>query len=441
MAKISVLAGSTGVSVNLFINSSTSTTGAGQSGIVFNAASFTAYSIRQRTTATPITLATSTVGNGWTSGGFIEIDSTHCPGWYNFDIPNAVIGTGSPFASVHFQGAAGMAPLPLEIELTAWNNQDGVRGGLTSLSTAVPGAVNGLMIAGTNSACTVNIVGTHTGNLTGSVGSVVGSVGSVTTGVTSTSVTDKSGYILSTGTHTNAVIPTVNVVQTATVNNLTSNALSRYFDTDAGTYATSSANSVVKQIADNAIGAGGAPTVAQIATAVWAKFGTGTVMLSTGTHVGAVIPTVNSIQTSADGRMANLDATVSSRAAAVILGTSTSADIATGLDAIRAKTGNLPSAPAATGDAMALTSGERTTLATVITTSSLTESYRGTGAGGSVAQMLYEIQAHVGNFVLVGTATSTGDGTKSLLKVDGTTTAATFLITSTAAPSGIKRNA
>lgn len=45
---------------------------------------------------------------------------------------------------------------------------------------AVPGAANGLFIAGSNAATTANITGNITGNLSGSVGSVTGAVGSVT---------------------------------------------------------------------------------------------------------------------------------------------------------------------------------------------------------------------------------------------------------------------
>ena len=57
-------------------------------------------------------------------------------------------------------------------------------GTINSLPDAVAGATNGLLIAGTNAATTVNITGNVTGNLSGSVGSVTGAVGSVTAGVT-----------------------------------------------------------------------------------------------------------------------------------------------------------------------------------------------------------------------------------------------------------------
>lgn len=449
MAKISVQAGSTGVSVNLFINSSTSTTGLGQAGIVFNAASFTCYYVRQRTTATPITLATSTVGNPWVTGGFIQIDSVNAPGWYNFDIPNIVLGTGSPFASVHFQGAANMAPLPLEIELTAWNNQDIVTGGLIAISsTGTLGSVSN--VRGTSTV--VLAAGTHTGVV----------IPVVQTASNVINVTGTATVVLWGGTHTGAVIPViqtasvalvannvgtatsvllVDTVRTSTVSNFTAGALGRFFDLDAGQYSTSSAQSVVKQISDNAIGAGGAPTVAQITTAVWAKFGTGTVMLSTGTHTGAIIPNVLAINTSSDGRMANLDAAVSSRSvyaggavASVTAGVTTTS--------VADKTGYTLSVQnwSSAGDQMALTAAERTSLTTVIGTSVMSEAYRANGAAGSIAQLLYEALGHLGESVIVTTSTAVGGATKSIRKIDHTTTAATFLLNDTSSPTSITRN-
>ena len=63
----------------------------------------------------------------------------------------------------------------------------------------VPGAANGLFIAGSNAATTVNF----TGNLSGSVGSVTGAVGSVTGAVGSlTTNNDKTGYALTSGERT-----------------------------------------------------------------------------------------------------------------------------------------------------------------------------------------------------------------------------------------------
>ncbi len=49
--------------------------------------------------AVAITPATATLGT-FTSGGFIEIDSTNMPGWYEFGIPNLCLVNGSKFCAI-----------------------------------------------------------------------------------------------------------------------------------------------------------------------------------------------------------------------------------------------------------------------------------------------------------------------------------------------------
>lgn len=149
MPKLSIVAGSTSQTVNLFIQDSSSTTGAGLAGLAFNTASLTAYYALPKAASTAITLATlAAVTSAYSSGGFKEIDATNMPGWYRFDIPDAALASGR-FVSMHLRGATNMAPLPLEIELTATNNQDGVRGGMTALPNAAAEAAGGLYTRGT----------------------------------------------------------------------------------------------------------------------------------------------------------------------------------------------------------------------------------------------------------------------------------------------------
>jgi hypothetical protein len=64
------------------------------------------------------------------------------PGIYRFDIPNAALASGNGRSVViMLSGATNMAPLPIEIELTGWDNQDSVHGGMSALP---------------NTACTTN---------------------------------------------------------------------------------------------------------------------------------------------------------------------------------------------------------------------------------------------------------------------------------------------
>jgi hypothetical protein len=139
----------------VFIQDSSSTTGAGLTGLVFNSAGLTCYYALPRAAAVSVTLATlAAVTSAYSSGGFKEIDATNMPGWYRLDIPDAALASGR-FVGLHLKGATNMAPLPLEIELSALDNQDGVRGGLTALPNAAAAATGGL-------ACLVAFGGTAT---------------------------------------------------------------------------------------------------------------------------------------------------------------------------------------------------------------------------------------------------------------------------------------
>lgn len=155
MAKFSIQGGATSESVNLFIQDSSSTTGAGLTGLVYNSAGLTCYYNSRRGNATAVTLATlANPDSAWSSGGFKEISSTNMPGMYRFDIPNAaLVSGGSPavgrYVTFMLKGATNMAPCVFELELTATNNQDSVRGGMTALPNAAAEAAGGLYTRGT----------------------------------------------------------------------------------------------------------------------------------------------------------------------------------------------------------------------------------------------------------------------------------------------------
>lgn len=119
--KLQKVLGATSEIWQVFIQDSSSTTGAGLTGLAFNSASLTAYYHRDTdTTATAITLATMTVGT-FTSSGFKEIDATNMPGWYQFCPPNAALASGAKSCAFHLKGATNMAPLPIEVQLVAVN--------------------------------------------------------------------------------------------------------------------------------------------------------------------------------------------------------------------------------------------------------------------------------------------------------------------------------
>jgi len=125
--KLKLKEGTTSKLARIFVQDSSSTTGAGLTGLVFNSASLTAYWIAEGdATATAITLATMTAGT-WASGGFDEVDATNLPGVYEIGLPNVCVdATSEGSVVVMLKGATNMAPVLLEIELDAIDYRAGV---------------------------------------------------------------------------------------------------------------------------------------------------------------------------------------------------------------------------------------------------------------------------------------------------------------------------
>lgn len=98
----------------------------------------------------------------------------------------------------------------------------------------------------------------------------------------------------------------------------------------------------------------------------------------------------------------------------------------TEIAAIKAKTDNLPASPAATGDAMTLTSAYDFAKGTV----AMTESYAAQGATMTPVQALYQINQHLGESSISST-------TKTVKKRDGSTSAKTFTLNDATTPTAI----
>ena len=144
MAALDFQVGSTSQLDEIFIQDSSSTTGAGLTGLTSASSGLTCYRSRADDgnaggTAVSLT-STGTLGT-WASGWFKEKDATNEPGVYEIGITNASLATGSRFVVLYFKGATNMAPLVVKYQLTGWNNQDGVHGGMSALP---------------NTACTTN---------------------------------------------------------------------------------------------------------------------------------------------------------------------------------------------------------------------------------------------------------------------------------------------
>ena len=137
---LTFIAGATSQYVDIFVGDSSSTTGAGLSGLAYNSGSLTCYYHRDSAnSSTSVALASGTLGT-WATGMFKEVDATNMPGWYQFGIPNAALASSAKEVNFLFKGASNMVPTPLKIRLSAVNPDDNVRMGMTALPNVVSGA-------------------------------------------------------------------------------------------------------------------------------------------------------------------------------------------------------------------------------------------------------------------------------------------------------------
>lgn len=149
MAKRTIKAGVADQTVDVFIMDSTSTSGAGLSGLVYNSSGLKCYYRKGATgAATALTLATQTVGGAHSDGGFVEIDATNMKGVYRLDLSDTIVAA-TPWVTIYLYGATNMAPVVLELEVVSVDPFDTVRYGLTALPNAAAEAAGGLYTRGT----------------------------------------------------------------------------------------------------------------------------------------------------------------------------------------------------------------------------------------------------------------------------------------------------
>lgn len=233
MAKREILAGSTDQTIDVLIMDSSSTVGAGLTGLAYNTAGLTCY-YRKGATGTPtaLTLATQTVGGAHSDGGFVAVDGTNCPGQYRLDLSDTIVATAG-MVTLYLRGAANMAPCTVEIEVVSVNKFDSVRMGLTALPNAAAEAAGGLYTRGTGAG---QIAQSNNGQIDTDVKRLGGT----------TQTGADVGGIVSSGTHGNAALYTI---LTSTGVKLAAAAVQSIWD--ALTSALTTANSVGKLLVDN----------------------------------------------------------------------------------------------------------------------------------------------------------------------------------------------
>lgn len=350
--KLSLKAGTTSKDVNIFIQDNSVNTGAGLTGLAYNSGSLTAYYHRQgANAATAITLATKTLGT-WATGGFVAVDGTNMPGVYELGLPDAALASGATWVVIMLKGATNMAPVVLEIELTAWDNQNATTGGLSALPNASAAANGGLPTVDANNAVKLQ------------------------SGTGSNQISLSSGLVtLASVTHTGAVIPTVTTVNglasgVITATSIASSAITAAkFATDAidnNALAASAVTEIQSGLATPTnITAGTITTVTNLTNAPTSGDFTATMKASITTAATSATPSVtvsdktgfslssagvqaiwdkltSALTTSGSiGKLIadNLNATISSIAG--LIGTPTAADLATDIAAIQTDTNDI----------------------------------------------------------------------------------------------------
>jgi hypothetical protein len=205
--------GRTSLLVKVFLQDSSSTTGAGLTGLTSGSSGLVLYRARDddgNAGATQVTLSAGTKGT-WSSGGFVEKDATNMPGLYELGLPDAGQATGSETVVYMLKGATNLAPLLLELQLVAFDPQDAVALGLSRVDAAIssrmatftlPANFSALGISGGGHVSNVDTLTTYTGNTpqTGDAFALVGTAGAGLTALGDTRIANLDAAVSSRAT-------------------------------------------------------------------------------------------------------------------------------------------------------------------------------------------------------------------------------------------------
>ncbi len=375
----------------------TKTDDSGLAGLVFNSAGLQAFYSREddgNQGMIAIALVTATRGT-WATGGFVDKDNANGIGLYEIGIPNACLAAGSKWCVIHIFGATNLAPILVEIELTAYDPYDSVRAGLTALPNAAAGATGGLPTVDASNQVKANAT-QWAGQATALDGNNLPKVdvedwkGGVVPAVNVTGV-PKVDLVDVLGTAPTATTPGILDINVKNINNVAAATDANNFlkvDVEAwkaGLVPATTVTGVPKVDLADILGVPVSTTTAQLGINV-VNFGNTAV---TGRDIGASVLLSRGVGAGQ----------ISLAAGAVTVGTN--AD----------KTGYRLDA---------------------VGSAAFTESYAAQGATMTLAQLLYELRTLLGGFSVAGTTVTTK-------KLDNATTAATYTLDSAAAPTTITR--
>ena len=154
--------GSTSVRRLIFIADTSKTDGSGLANLVYNTSGLVAYYFAgDLSNEVPISLATMTLGT-WQTGGFVAVDNTNMPGWYEFGIPNEALDGGNEVA-IQLRGASNMAPVNIYIELDTVDYQTAAFGAAlaTHWTSTRAGYLDGVLLAANYNQRTVSVTGSN----------------------------------------------------------------------------------------------------------------------------------------------------------------------------------------------------------------------------------------------------------------------------------------
>lgn len=428
MAKREILAGATDQTIDIFVNDSSSTVGAGLTGLVFNTAGLTCY-YRKGATGTPtaLTLATQTVGGAHSDGGFVALDATNMPGAYRLDLSDTIVATAG-MVTLYLRGATNMVPCVLEIEVVSVNKFDSVRMGLTALPNAAADAAGGLPISDAGGLDLDAKIGALTYGTANRVNVQVYGMeaGTVTAAAVATGAIDADAVAADAVTEIQSGLATASALTTLTniftgitslaqwlgliagkqTGNSTARTEIRATGAGSGTYDETTDS--LEAVRDNTGTAGAGLTAIDLPDQTMNITGnlSGSVGSVTGT-VGSVTGNVGGNVTGSVGSIATGGITSTSFAAGAIDAAAIAADAI----------GSSELAASAVSE---------------IWTTALTESYNADGAAPTPAQALFLIMQMLTEMSISGT-------TMTIKKLDGSTTALTLTLNSATTPTSVTR--
>lgn len=307
--------GSTSVRRLIFIADSSSTTGAGLANLTHASSGLVAYYFAgDLANEVQVTLVSATLGS-YTSGGFVAVDNTNMPGWYEIGIPNAALDGGNEVA-IQLRGATNMVPVNIYIEIDSVDYQDAAAFGLSRIDSAVSSRLGAASYTAPPSSATIatDVWAAATRTITG---------GTITT------VSDKTGYSLAT------TPPTASAIASQVRTELTTE-LGR-IDAAISTRSTFAGGAVASVTAPVTVGTNNDKTGYALSQAFPANFAS--LGINASGHVSRVV-LVDTCTTNSDMRGTNN---------ALLAASYTVPDNAS-ITAIKAKTDNLPSDPADASD-------------------------------------------------------------------------------------------